>query len=208
MLECDMNTRDALIAALRALCDREGGYTAVARAAHLNDQSVYQILHGVRLKSGEPKGVGRAMQSKLDAAFPGWTNAQRLTEGSNPFAVGEAQFLSHHFVSDDLPMIAWEALVKTPVPEVFRTILVDDALAPEFPKGTEILWTTKRRAMPGRLILVVDRYDQVHARECRQGRDPGRWIAAPINPAYLSFDSDELRLVAVFKARLEPDDVT
>lgn len=203
-----MNTRDALIEALRSLCEREGGYKAVALSAKLNDQSIYQILHGVPLKSGEPKGVGRLMQAKLDAAFPGWTKSQRSSEGVNPYTVNEAQFLSHHFVSDDLPMIAWEALVKSQVPDVFRTILVDDALAPEYPKGTEILWTTKRRAMPGRIVLVIDRHRQVHARECRQGRDPGQWIGAPMNSAYVSFNSSELELLAVFKARLEPDDVT
>jgi hypothetical protein len=205
-----MDTDQRLVEALRALCEREGGgalgRAAVAATAGLNDQSLYQILAGVKNKSGRPKGVGPVIRERLDTHYPGWTELQRSLEGQNPFEVQEAQFLSHHFVSDHLPLIAWEAIVKSPVPEVFRTVLPDDALGPDLPKGTEILWSTKRRAMPGRVVSVKDAHDQVHARECRQGREPGRWLATPTNSHYLAFDSTEVTLLAVFKARLEPDD--
>ncbi len=202
-----MDTDVGLVDALRALCEREGGRKAVAATLHVNEQSLYQILSGVKNKSGRAKSVGRILRERLDAHYPGWMQLQRSVEGPNAFQVPEAQVLSHHFVSDDLPILPWEKLMTQAPPEVFRTILPDDALAPDYPRGTELLWTTKRRAMPGRLVLIRDAHKQVHARECRQGREPGRWLAVPTNPAYLAFDSHEVTLLAVLKARLEPDDL-
>ena len=98
--------------------------------------------------------------------------------------------------------------MNSTVPEIFRAVLADDALAPEFPRGTEIVWSTRRVIAPGRLALVRDRHGQLHARQCHQGRAPGQWLAAAINPAYVNFDSvqDAIVVVAVFKGRLEPDD--
>lgn len=92
--------------------------------------------------------------------------------------------------------------------DLFRLVLVDDALAPELPKGTEVVWTTRRRAAPGRPILLRDQHGQVHARICHQGRMPGHWMAVANHPAYVSFDSSEpgLTVLAVYKGRLEPDD--
>lgn len=94
------------------------------------------------------------------------------------------------------------------VPDVFVAVLIDDAMAPDYPRGSEIVWTTRRRLAPGRMVLVRDRHGQTHARQCHQGRVPGQWLAAAVNPAYVSFDSvqDQLQLVAVYKGRLEPDD--
>ena len=76
-----------MIEALRRLCDREGGYVAVADRAELNDQSIYQIISGVKLPSGEPKGVGPKIQKALTAAYPGWENlavSDKLTKPSKP----------------------------------------------------------------------------------------------------------------------------
>ncbi len=64
-----------MIEALRRLVEREGGPVAVADAIDANDHSLYQILKGVRLPSGRPKGVGPGLRAKLDARFPGWLTA-------------------------------------------------------------------------------------------------------------------------------------
>lgn len=202
-----MQVDDPLVSALRALCMREGGHGVVASEARVSKDNLSQILNGTKLPSGNPRSVGKRLRDRLASRYPGWTELQHSPAGNVPNYAPLAQDLSHHFVSDDLPYIAWEAIVKSPVPEVFRTVLPDDALAPlDLPQGTEVLWTTKRRAIPGRVVLVKDQHGQVHARECRQGREPGRWIAAPANPAYVAFDSNEITVLAVFKARLEPDD--
>jgi hypothetical protein len=67
-----MTPKEELIEALKQLCKREGGAVTVAEAAGVNDQTLYQILKGVKLPSGEPRGVGPGLQKKIEAAFPGW----------------------------------------------------------------------------------------------------------------------------------------
>jgi hypothetical protein len=67
-----MTPKEELIEALKQLCKREGGAVAVAEAAGVNDQTLYQILKGIKLPSGEPRGVGPGLQKKIEAAFPGW----------------------------------------------------------------------------------------------------------------------------------------
>lgn len=59
--------------ALIALVNAEGGYEAVASKADLNAQAIYQVCSGVKLPSGNPKGVGPKMRRALDKAFPGWS---------------------------------------------------------------------------------------------------------------------------------------
>lgn len=69
-----MSTREHLIQSLKTLCRQNGGYRAVADRAGVDDQSLYQIISGVKLPSGNAKGVGPTIQRKLDAAFPGWAD--------------------------------------------------------------------------------------------------------------------------------------
>ncbi len=80
----------------------------------------------------------------------------------------------------------------------------DDAAAPDFPKSMEVVWSTSKAPQFGSLVMVRDKHGQLHAREYRQGKHPGHWLAASLNRAYASFDSDEdgLQIVAVaaFKA--------
>lgn len=74
-----MSTREHLIQSLKTLCNENGGYKAVADRAGVDDQSLYQIISGVRLPSGNPKGVGPTIQRKLDTAFPGWADMSANT---------------------------------------------------------------------------------------------------------------------------------
>ena len=62
------------VAALQSLCDKHGGFRVVANAIAVNDQSLYQILTGVKLASGRPKGIGPALREKLNQRYPGWNN--------------------------------------------------------------------------------------------------------------------------------------
>lgn len=158
-------------------------------------------------KRGLGDELAAAIEKALDLA-PGWMDHQHVS-AEEPGARYSVDRLSRQpTLSNDLPLLPWEDLVHRTVPDIFRTILADDALAPDHPAGTEIVWTTRRRPAPGRLVLVKDRHGQVHARQCHQGRAPGQWIAAPISPAYVAFDSLEegIELLAVYKGRLEPDD--
>lgn len=44
----------------------------VANALGVTDHSLYQIISGVKLASGRPRGVGSLLRRKLDATFPDW----------------------------------------------------------------------------------------------------------------------------------------
>lgn len=63
---------DPYVKALRHLCDSHGGYKSVAEKAGVNDQTLYQIISGVKLPSGNERGVGPGLRKKLTASFPNW----------------------------------------------------------------------------------------------------------------------------------------
>lgn len=167
--------------------------------------------HLSNIKAGR-RGMGDDLAQAIEAAIdkpPGWMDQHHPHAGETPAEYKVAHDMSHHLASDDLPMIKWEDLMELdPVPDLFRTILNDDALAPDLPRGTEVLWTTRRRISPGRAMLVRDQHGHVHARICHQGNAPGQWRAIATNAAFLSYDSGDIgvSVVAVYKGRLEPDD--
>lgn len=68
------------VVALRSLCDRHGGFRVVASKLGVNDQSLYQILAKVKLKSGRPKGIGPSLREKLNEHYPGWS----VTQSAHP----------------------------------------------------------------------------------------------------------------------------
>lgn len=84
-----MGTRDSLVEALRRLCDQEGGHSAVADAAGVSADNLWQILKGIKLPSGEPRGVGPRLARKLDEAYPGWADAQ--ADSSKPSQTKQSQ---------------------------------------------------------------------------------------------------------------------
>ena len=67
-----MTPRQQLIESLRLLCEREGGRTQVAAAIGSSEQTIWQIIAGIKLPSGEPRGVGASLQKRLDKRYPGW----------------------------------------------------------------------------------------------------------------------------------------
>jgi phage repressor protein C with HTH and peptisase S24 domain len=64
--------RDPSVQALIRLCDIVGGYKALAETIDANPQSIYQIVRGIKLPSGRPKGVGSNLREKLNQRHPGW----------------------------------------------------------------------------------------------------------------------------------------
>lgn len=67
-----MDPKSTTVQALITLCEREGGPYAVGEIAGVSGANLWQITKGVKLPSGEPKGVGKFTAAKLTAAFPGW----------------------------------------------------------------------------------------------------------------------------------------
>jgi hypothetical protein len=64
--------KDSLVAALVELCKKEGGHLRVAKEAKLSTDLLYQIVTGVKLPSGNPKGVGPQTRAALEKRYPGW----------------------------------------------------------------------------------------------------------------------------------------
>lgn len=57
----------------------------VADALGVNEQTLYQISRGVRMKSGRPRSVGVSLRTKLDQRFPEWrSNAGSYAATSHP----------------------------------------------------------------------------------------------------------------------------
>lgn len=185
-----------------------GGPAALARLmgkpkmkAHLSN-----IISGAR-------GMGDKLCRAIEHAATrpeGWMDQQHPVAGEPVARWSLAHQVSDPGAFHTLQLLSMEYLVNArPVPDVFRFVLADDALAPDLPKGTEVVWTTRRRPEPGRLILLRDTHGQVHARRCHQGRAPGHWSARATNPVYVDFESDApgITLLAIYKGQLEPDDI-
>jgi hypothetical protein len=139
---------------------------------------------------------------------PHWMEGQRLIAGEAPMPYAVAHGVSQS-PFEAVPLLDREQLLNDNRPELFRFCVPDDAMAPEIPAGTEVVWTTRRRIAPGRLLLLADSHQQLHVRRCHQGDGPGAWVAGALNSAYRAFRSDEpgVHVLAVYKGRLEPDDV-
>lgn len=67
-----MTPKEQAIAALVLLCRREGGHANVASEAGLDEQTIWQIVHGIKLPSGAPRGVGPKYQRLLTTRYPDW----------------------------------------------------------------------------------------------------------------------------------------
>lgn len=84
-----MNYEDPAVAALRRLSNAVGGPKVIAEAIEANYQSIDQILKGVLLPSGAPKGVGAQLRRKLSEHYPGW-----LTGSWEAIETGTAKVIS------------------------------------------------------------------------------------------------------------------
>lgn len=91
---------------------------------------------------------------------------------------------------------------------LFVLALRDDALAPDFPSGTRIVWQKGRQPKPGRLVLVRDKHGLDHARQVHQSTTPGSWTAAALRKGYPHFDprADGLVVLAVHRGVLDAED--
>ncbi len=83
---------DPIVEALRALVKREGGYKAVADRAKVSAAGVDQIIKGVLLPSGNPRGVGPKLRAALTKAYPDWLST-----------VIESKPVAAHHDEDPLP---------------------------------------------------------------------------------------------------------
>lgn len=201
-----MTPKERLIDALRHLCQTEGGPRVVAAEIGASPENLSQILAGTQLPSGEPRGVGPSLQKKLERRYPGWSSGRG---NSDPQSAGVSQPMRLQANTFDAPIYKLGSIMAGKVPpNLFRTVLEDDAMAPDYPPGAEILWQIDRAPKPGRLVLVADKHGCAHVRRYTQGKAPGQWGATALNQAFASLDSaaDGLRVIAVLKGVLEAGD--
>lgn len=117
-----------------------------------------------------------------------------------PTTGGESQVL--RLADSTMPpqKIAWEALMHhTQLPPEFETALPDNAMAPDAPKGTRVIFIAGTLAEPGDWVLLKDAGGALYCREFRQAR-PGHWEAHAKNPGFLPLHSDRdgLQVIAIF----------
>lgn len=80
------------------------------------------------------------------------------------------------------------------LPEEFMWELKDDALAPTYPRGLEIIWSTTKVAVVGSLLLVRLSDGSIHARVKAQDRPTSGWLASAIHPEFATFDPRETQM--------------
>lgn len=68
-------SRDLYVDALIALCANKGGEAVVAQAVGSSTATIKQITSGVKLPSGNPRGVGPGLAAKISERFPDWLDA-------------------------------------------------------------------------------------------------------------------------------------
>lgn len=195
---------------LQHIVDRmfDGRQESLAQACKMSKGRISQLLNpkhafGERAARLLEDKLG-LQQQELDRPV---VNHTLPSEGDPPWSV--SQDSRHLPPSVSAPLLDSGSIMAGNVPSpFFRTRLEDDSAAPDYPRGTEILWHTTREPRPGRVVLVRDKHQAVHVRRYRQGREPGRWTAAAINGDFASLDSvdDGLAILAVFKGQMEPDD--
>lgn len=197
---------DPLVDALRRLiASTEGGRHAVASAIHANEQSLYQIVSGIPLSSGKPRGVGRDLRDRLTRAFPNWLDTPVVNSGERePPPYGgrlEINPVAHPMSPEDFdtpPTVNWgEVMSGLKLPSSFVLELGDDAISARYQKGTKVVFEAGRPPKVGRPVLVADRLGNRYVR--LYGEVKGNaWKALSTDPMYASLDSqaDALQIIA------------
>lgn len=65
----------AVIALSRLIGDTTERRMEVADAIGFNEQTLYQITRGIKLKSGKTRTVGRKLREALDRCYPDWLDS-------------------------------------------------------------------------------------------------------------------------------------
>lgn len=96
-------------------------------------------------------------------------------------------------------LMSWDDLMRQPLPKTFLLELGDDAMSPEFPSGSRVVFSTEEgKPRAGDAVLLMDRDGNTFFRVFRP-RTPEHWAAAPLNEDHQTLDSrsDGLTVLAV-----------
>lgn len=144
-----------------------------------------------RLEVARAIGMAPEQLFEADALLPGDPSFGVATEAQEPVA----RYMSP-FSRLDAPVLTWEKLMNTTLPQRFSVEVPDQALAPEL--ITDDLVTVDCSVDPaaGDFVLCRDSFGFFYLREYR-ARRPGAWVAASLNPSFEPLDSEKDGLQAI-----------
>ena len=191
-----MTPKDKLVESLRELCRVQGGYKAVADKAGVDDQSIYQIISGVKLPSGNPKGVGPKIQTALSRSFPGWESLGNGHEASNvapgPDIRGTVPLLSsiqagafREVLDSGYSGEEGVTMIPTTVPVnryTFALRVQGDSMEPRFTEGMLLIVEPELDAQHGDYVIVKNGGDETTFKQL--AKDGSDWFLKPLNPRY------------------------
>lgn len=114
-------------------------------------------------------------------------------------SIGDGNLIAGHVPMINPTTMQWELILSSELPALFRLVIQDEAMAPEFPRGCVVTFsTTEGEPRPRDAVLVSDNEGGVHFREYEAGRGT-RWRAVAMTSGYRPLDSDEdgLRVLAI-----------
>jgi hypothetical protein len=194
---------DRAIQALRELVKREHGVNQVALVAGVSAANLRQIINGIALPTGKPRGIGRELREKLSRAYPGWdqqqANAPLVTPPQRPQEPKAIAVEALEPTRRYLTQFNWESLMRLKsLPTTFWVNMPDDSMSPRVKRGDLLEFDTTLQPKPGDGVIVRDNQGQLYFRVYRQAR-VGEFEAHAIDPEYLPMHSvrDALTVVAV-----------
>ncbi len=202
---------DHQVEALRRLCAREGGYKPVALKIGADPQTLYQVLAGIALPSGKPRGVGPSIRRRLTEEFPDWLRP--VTENVQPVTTrGRVPLISWVAAGDFRENIdmyqpgeaeQWiDAYETQPGAQSFALRVEGDSMTSpypgdvSFPNGSIIIVDPARSCDAGDYVIAKDVSTQ-QATFKKLVQDGGRWYLKPLNPSYptVEIDNPALRII-------------
>jgi hypothetical protein len=148
------------------------------------------------------------MRGWFDSLLPPLVASDVRREDSQPAQPLRSSAHAHEVLSSSfmLPVsITWELLMQTDdLPERFVVEVPDDALAPNLPRGTAVVFERASLPQPGECVLVQDSRGARYMRRYVQGVG-GAFTAQALNDAYVTLGSgrDGLKVLAVMAWRAE-----
>lgn len=140
-------------------------------------------------------GVDAMWLATGEGIAPSWTSEQPSTEGVEFSPVAQPMTLSP---ADDLQTITLGGIMDWDnLPAAFEAAMPDDALAPDYLRGTVFVWSRKKKPKEGSVVLLRDSRDRPHVREYQPGTEDGQWAAAATKRGYPSFDHQNSKIMAV-----------
>ncbi len=220
----DNQPKDHLVSALIRLCERVGGFEVVARETGLSKDNLWQVINGIKLPSGNPRGVGPKLRAAISSTYPDWLTT---SEGEmKPSPTASTVKLSGLSIADMakgmVPVISsvragtWgeindhlaEGAEKFPVreasvgPHTFALRVEGDSMTSDsghtFPEGTVLIVEPDRAAKAGDYVVAKD-VDTQKATFKRLTTDGSRWYLKPLNRDYrpIEIDDPAVRVIGV-----------